>query len=128
MASITSIGDVLADARREQRLTIKDVERAVKIRAKYIEAMEHNAFDQIAEEAYVVGFLKTYAQWLSVDPEPLLHEYRRLLREAGPRDYDGEQVGRPDPSSRLGVAVIVSIAVLVGLALFVWAMLSQVRS
>ena len=127
MTSITSIGDILADARRERRLTVKDVERAIKIRSKYIEAMEHNAFQQIAEEAYVVGFLKTYAQWLSVDSDPLLREYRRLLDEERERGRGDKKKGRGLPAG-IRVAVIVSIAALVGLALFVWPVLSQVRS
>ncbi len=127
MTSITSIGDILAAARREQRLTVKDVERAIKIRSKHIKAMEHNAFDQIAEEAYVVGFLKTYAQWLSVDSEPLLREYRRLLDEGNPQGHGDEKKGR-GLSAGVKAAVIVSIAVLVGLALFVWLALSQARS
>ncbi len=127
MTSITSIGDTLANARRERRATVKDVERAIKIRSKYIDAMEHNAFDQIAEEAYVVGFLKTYAQWLYVDPDPLLREYRRLLDEESTQGHGEEKKGRTLPA-RVIVAVIVSIAVLVGLAFFILPALSQVRS
>lgn len=127
MTSVTSIGDILADARREQRLTVKDAERAIKIRSKYIEAMEHNAFDQIAEEAYVVGFLKTYAQWLSVDSVPLLREYRRLRDESSTRDFGDENQDR-GLSTGIRAAIVVSIVVLVGLALFVWPALSQVHS
>ncbi len=127
MTSVTSIGDILADARRERRLTVKDAERAIKIRSKYIEAMEHNAFDQIAEEAYVVGFLKTYAQWLSVDSVPLLREYRRLRDESSTRDLGDENQDR-GLSAGVRAAIVVSIVVLVGLALFVWPALSQVHS
>jgi len=73
---MTSIGQILADARRQRKVTAKDVEKAIKIRAKYIKALEQDAFDQIVGEAYVVGFLKTYAQWLELDPRPLVDRYR----------------------------------------------------
>jgi cytoskeletal protein RodZ len=73
---MTSIGQILADARRKRKMTVKDVEKAIKIRAKYITALERDAFDQISGEAYVVGFLKTYAQWLEVDAGALLDRYR----------------------------------------------------
>lgn len=73
---MTSIGQILADARRKRRATVKDVEKAIKIRAKYITALERDAFDQISGEAYVVGFLKTYAQWLELDANVLLDRYQ----------------------------------------------------
>lgn len=66
----------MADARRKRKITVKDVEKAIKIRAKYISALERDAFDQIIGEAYVIGFLKTYAQWLQLDERPLLDQYR----------------------------------------------------
>lgn len=66
----------MADARRKRKVTVKDVEKAIKIRAKYITALERDAFDQISGEAYVIGFLKTYAQWLEIDTNALLDRYR----------------------------------------------------
>ena len=74
---MTSIGESLATARRERQLTVKDVEKAIKIRAKHIDALEKEAFDQISGDAYVQGFIRTYAQWLELDPEPLIQEYKQ---------------------------------------------------
>lgn len=73
---MTSIGQILADARRKRKMTIKDVEKAIKIRAKYISALEQDAFNQIAGEAYVIGFIKTYAQWLEIDGNALIDRYK----------------------------------------------------
>ncbi len=77
--TITSIGETLASARRDQKLTIKDAEQAIKIRSKYITALEKDAFDQISGEAYVIGFIQTYAQWLDIDPLPLVDAYKKEL-------------------------------------------------
>jgi cytoskeletal protein RodZ len=76
---MTSIGQILANARRKRKITVKDVEKAIKIRAKYITALEQDDFDQIPGEAYAVGFIKTYAQWLEVDETVLLECYREQV-------------------------------------------------
>ncbi len=73
----------MAEARRKRRVTVKDVEKAIKIRSKYITALERDAFDQIVGEAYVIGFLRTYAQWLEIDERPLLDLYRQQAASSG---------------------------------------------
>lgn len=73
---MSSIGEVLAAARERKGKSIQDVERALKIRAKYIEALEANDFDAIPGNAYVTGFIKVYCEFLGIDPAPLLDGYR----------------------------------------------------
>jgi cytoskeleton protein RodZ len=78
---MTTIGEVLADARRSRKATIKDVEKAIKIRAKYIAAMEKSAFKDIGADAYAMGFLRSYAAWLGLDPKPLVARYRKEIQD-----------------------------------------------
>src|SRR3990172_1445536 len=109
---MTSIGQTLADARRKRKVTVKDVEKAIKIRAKYISALEQDAFDQISGEAYVVGFLKTYAQWLEIDPRPLLDRYREqagLINKPGQAtpDFAAADERSPDRIRKLVYAGII---------------------
>lgn len=72
---MASIGEILAEARRKQGKSIKDVEKATKIRSRYIEALENNQFDRIPGDVYVKGFIRSYTQYLSLDPEPLIKQY-----------------------------------------------------
>ncbi len=85
---MTSIGQTLAEERRRRKASVKDVEKAIKIRAKYISAMERDEFKEIIGEAYVLGFLKTYAQWLEIDPQPLLESYREKAGTSSPAKRD----------------------------------------
>jgi len=85
---MTSIGQALADARRKRKVTVKDVEKAIKIRAKYRSALEKDAFDQVPGEAYAVGFLRTYAEWLELDAGMLIERYRHEVA-ASPKSADG---------------------------------------
>ena len=50
--------------------------------------MERDEFSEISGEAYVLGFLKTYAQWLGIDPQPLLESYREQVDHSSPIKRD----------------------------------------
>jgi transcriptional regulator with XRE-family HTH domain len=73
---MATIGRVLAEARERAGKSLKDVERVTKIRAKYIEALENDQFGLIPGDAYVRGFIRSYATYLGIDPEPLIEQYR----------------------------------------------------
>ena len=69
------IGDTLREARRRRGLELPACEAGTKIRAKYLVALEEEQFEIMPEPTYVRGFLRTYAEFLGVDPRPLLEEY-----------------------------------------------------
>src|SRR3954452_3402439 len=59
-----------------QRLDITDVEAQTKIRAKYLRALENEDFGMLPGPTFVKSFLRTYAEFLGLDPQPLVEEYR----------------------------------------------------
>ncbi len=59
-----------------QRLDITDVEAKTKIRAKYLRALENEDFGMLPGSTFVKSFLRTYAEFLGVDPHVLVEEYR----------------------------------------------------
>lgn len=73
------IGEELRQAREQMGASLKDVEDATKIRAKYIKAMENDNFDVLPGKAYAKGFLRTYARFLSLDGETLARRYEEQL-------------------------------------------------
>src|SRR3954465_1127678 len=71
-----SIGETLREARMRQRLDITDVEASTKIRAKYLRALENEDFGMLPGATFVKSFLRTYAEFLGLDPHLLVEEYR----------------------------------------------------
>jgi len=71
-----SIGETLREARMRQRLDISDVEAGTKIRAKYLRALENEDFGMLPGSTFVKSFLRTYAEFLHLDPHVLVEEYR----------------------------------------------------
>ncbi|HEL2253858.1 TPA: helix-turn-helix domain-containing protein [Streptococcus suis] len=70
-----SIGEVLRTAREGRGWTFVDLQRITKIQAKYLQALEYNDFDFIANSDDVHSILKAYAEALELDADVLLNAY-----------------------------------------------------
>jgi cytoskeletal protein RodZ len=70
------MGAYLRAARRRRRVSIERAAEETRIKADFLMRMESDEFDFLAV-AYVRGFLRTYARYLRVDPEPLTREFDR---------------------------------------------------
>ena len=70
------IGNTLREARVRRNLTLQQVEEDTKIRVRYVQAMENEDFDVMPGATYVKGFLRTYSEYLALDPAVIIDEYR----------------------------------------------------
>ena len=80
-----------------QQVDIADVETATKIRAKYLRALENEEFGLLPGNTFVKTFLRTYAEYLGLDPQLLLEEYRAGYE---PRENDMPQYPAAPPPRR----------------------------
>jgi len=72
---VFEIGSSLKEARLRQNLDFPQIESTTKIRGKYLQALEDEQFHQLPEEAYIKGFLRTYAEYLGLDGQLYVDEY-----------------------------------------------------
>jgi hypothetical protein len=77
------IGDTLSEARTRRAVDLDEVEAATGIRSRYLRAIEQEDWDALPEEFYARSFIRKYAQYVDVDPEPLVEEYRRQRGAVG---------------------------------------------
>ncbi len=64
------IGEILKKEREAQKITLEQVEETTKIRRKYLEAIEREAFEVLPGEVYVKGFVATYLKYLGIKNRP----------------------------------------------------------
>lgn len=77
-----SLSEVLIKKREEKSLTISQVSYETNISKKYIQALEEEDFGVFPAEAYLLGFLRNYAEFLDLEYEAIYAEYKNcLLRE-----------------------------------------------
>jgi cytoskeletal protein RodZ len=91
-----AIGERLREARMRQKIDIAEVESATKIRAKYLRALENEEFSLLPGNTFVKTFLRTYSEYLGLDAQLMIEEYRA---EHEPRG-EGEVQPMVSPSTR----------------------------
>lgn len=78
---MNSPGKVLQQARKKKRYSIDKVHKTTKIKKEYIEGLENDNVSVFPAELYYKNFLKTYAQFLSLDPVEMINLYEQSKLE-----------------------------------------------
>jgi transcriptional regulator with XRE-family HTH domain len=73
---VESIGEKLKSVRESRKISIKEVAADTNISSIYIEALEDEDFDKFPGETYVIGFLKSYSEYLKLDAEEIIMLYK----------------------------------------------------
>ena len=109
------IGSDLRRAREAQGLSLADAEKATRVRSRYLRALEDDQLDLLPPGPYARLFLRGYASFLGLDPDPLLAALPEPEPEIAPRP-------RPSPLPPLplrAAALVLGAIVVAVLALVV---------
>lgn len=120
MSESRTIGTTLKRAREQKRMSVAEVSRVTRIPVATLDAIEGDRFDDLPGEVFVRGFLKSYAQAVSVAPSEVLARYTssRSVAIATPLPAPSTVTAVRDGGRRIGVAIaFVVLLVLVTLAL-----------
>lgn len=88
------LGHILREARDTRGLTLSEVQEQTRISQRYLEALEMGDYDLLPSPVHVRGFLRNYARFLNLDPEPLLERYE-LGQSQRPRKKQPPQITNP---------------------------------
>jgi len=69
------LGSILREAREMKGLTLADAQEETRINARFLEALEEGDFEKLPTPVHVRGFLRNYARFLELEPDPLLERY-----------------------------------------------------
>jgi cytoskeleton protein RodZ len=118
---VFQIGESLREARMRRGLSPADVNKAIRIRERYLTALEEESWEMLPGEAYTKGFLRTYAEHLSLNSQLYIDEYNARVAR-----HDEEPTLVPHPSATtprqlrrgmlVALASIVVVAAVAGLA------------
>ena len=107
-------GERLAEARREQQISVLEIAKELHIDEFKVRALERNEFDVLGAPVFAKGHLKKYAQLVGASEEDVLADYYKLNRSEG---IPPVVSSRPRPRQELTpgpwIAVIVVIIITV---------------
>lgn len=104
-----------------QDIDVTDVESYTKIRAKFLRSLENEEWALVGDDTLVRSFLRTYAEYLGLDPQPLVEEFilRREMDDHSPASFTPSRHGSAPRSQQIArIALGLSLAVLAGLILW----------
>jgi cytoskeletal protein RodZ len=112
------IGETLRETRMRRRIDMTEVEAATKIRAKYLRALENEEWDLLPGPTFVKTFLRTYAEYLDLDPRLLVEEYRQRFERPTTQDltpFRRERGGRQRqrPRRSIGPVLVVGLGLVI---------------
>jgi cytoskeletal protein RodZ len=70
-------GELLQAARKTRGLSLADLSAKTKIPDRILEAIELDDYQKVSGALYVKSFLRTYAEYLGLDPQEILDLYHR---------------------------------------------------
>ena len=112
-------GEKLKEARENKGYSVEQIARETKISRHFIVALENEEFSTFPSETYLIGFLKNYADFLSLDPDRLVTLYRNFKIQEQPIPMD-ELLNMKKKVSPLHIGVLSVLGlVFVGAIVFV---------
>ena len=73
-----AIGDKLRQTRESKGYTIEQIARDTHIAKRFLEALEDENFDVFPGDPYLLGFMRTYSEYLGLEPEEVVTLYKNL--------------------------------------------------
>jgi cytoskeletal protein RodZ len=89
------LGSELRAARLQKELSLEEVEQELRIRAKFLRAIEAGDYSLLPSQVQARGFLRNYATFLSLDPNIILARYEQAM---GQLDGKGPNGHLPEPT------------------------------
>jgi cytoskeletal protein RodZ len=116
-----TLGSFLRQERERRGVSAAELSRVTRIPLASLEAIESDRFDELPGEVFVRGFLKAYAQAVSLLPAEVLARYTSSRRVAFVTPLPVQtplQAAREGQGRRFGVAIaFVLLLILLSLAL-----------
>ncbi|MBI4009457.1 helix-turn-helix domain-containing protein, partial [Candidatus Roizmanbacteria bacterium] len=63
-----SVGEILKKHREKLGIKLSEVEKQIRIREKFLRAIEENDWNIFTSKIYISGIIKNYSQYLGLDP------------------------------------------------------------
>ncbi len=108
------VGADLRSARERLGWALPDLAAHLRIRLPYLAALEEGRIGDLPGVAYAVGFLRTYAQVLGLDPDEMSRRFRAEAAEANRKTVLNFPAPVPQRGMPAGALVLVGTLVAIG--------------
>ena len=76
-SSYTGVGAMLREQRERTGESLEEASQRLRIRFPHLQAIEQGRFDDLPGRIYAIGFVRTYAEYLGLDPTATIDLYKQ---------------------------------------------------
>ncbi|MEO3474067.1 RodZ domain-containing protein [Roseomonas sp. CAU 1739] len=117
-AEAARVGEDLREARLTLGASVEDMAEHLRINRRYIHALEEGRVKDLPGSAYAVGFVRSYASALGLDPDEAVRRFRDVT--GGTTTKSGELVfPEPVPSRGMPAGALVAVGVVIAIGAYV---------
>ena len=120
----TPVGIRLKQARENKGLTLDDISRQTRISLRQLEAIEASDYDALPARTYSIGFVKSFASEVDLDPQELSQAYRSELEFSGTNAgganqeyFEPADPARVPPASLAWIAAGIALVLIIAYAI-----------
>lgn len=113
-------GQRLANARRANNISMRDIAKELHLDEVKVQALEDNRFEVLGAPVFAKGYLRKYAELVSVPIDDVLADYYRLNRAVGAPPVVGPKRQRPHAELSPGRWIAGFVILLVAAAAAYW--------
>jgi cytoskeletal protein RodZ len=113
-----SLGALLRSAREAQEITVREAAERVRIPSRYLTMLEANDYSAIADELYLLPFVRGYADFLGLDAGALSARFLQGVQRAEIITDPLPELEQEAPARRNGWFTTAAVMLFVALALY----------
>lgn len=115
-----SVGEKLKVARDARSCSLDQAARDTHISRRFLEALEEENFSSLPGDSYVVGFLRSYSEYLGLDSVDIVNLYRNLKLQEQPAPMNELIVKTGLPLGfKLVIMLVLAVVLGIGAYLFI---------
>ena len=108
------VGSDLRAARQRLGWNLPDLAAHLRIRLPFLEAIEEGRVEALPGNAYAVGFLRTYAQAVGLDPDEIARRFRAEAADVNRKPELSFPAPVPERGIPTGALILLGVVVVVG--------------
>jgi len=113
-------GAFLKNVREEKGLSLEQISDSTHIKTDHIHAIECGDLSALPARPYVSGFVKTYAEYLELEPAPIVARFREDVGLQQPIPLDAQKFETAEVKASAEKREMSLLAVLVVVVFFLW--------
>lgn len=117
-----SLGQILRETRESRGISLVQAEKETFILKSYLEALEQENFSAFPAETYLLGFLRSYSEYLGLDASRMISLYKNMMKQE--QEVPVEELVGKHRSVPVAAIVFVSLVLVVG-GFFAWFLISN---